>query len=337
MEASRPILIVIHGNGRGRARSFLPLLFDEILARPELKRRIRLHGTGMPPPSLDGFGAVVFFLSDPLAEYPACQAEALGISAAARKLGIRVVNPPEALNNTIKSRQSAIWRKAGLPCAAAEPAADAVAMRAVLDRVEYPIVLRFDPGHRQDGIFVCPSEAVALEFLPKVRFPAVALRFVDTRESWRRLQPQNVMARYFHKKRSMVFPNAVINNHIFFSSLPIVGSKTSTFTAAVQGKPPPDLDEMLETDIAYSLGPPEQPELMQAAVRALGLDIAALDYSTLADGRIVLWEANPSFALQHITQAPLHKERRLAERNPRYMQAMIDYLAQLAGLAEPVA
>lgn len=329
----KPVLIVAHGPGRGAKRTFLPWLLDEIATRPALRGLVQVHGTGTTPPALDGFAAIVFMLIEPIAQHPECEAEALALSAAARRQGIRVVNPPEALNNTIKSRQAEIWRKAGLPCAAAEPAADAAALREVLERVPYPIILRFDAGHVQQGMFVCPDQASALRFVSKVRFPAVVLQFVNTRPSWRRHQPDSVMARYFHKKRSMVFPGEVLNNHVYFSSIPVVGNRTCTFAAAERGEPVPDLEEMLEADIRYSFAPPERPKLMQAAVRALGLDVAAIDYSIFADGSVVLWEANASFALPYWSNGVLAEQRRLEERVPRYVHAMIRYLERLAGLA----
>jgi hypothetical protein len=205
-------------------------------------------------------------------------------------------------------------------------------LRAVIEHAEYPIVLRFDAGHWQRSMFVCGSKESALRALPKVRFPAAVLRFINTRASWRLQEPGSLMARYFHKKRTMVFPSAVINNHLYFSTVAVVGSRTSTFKSAVDGEPPQDIDEMIEADIRYSLSPPEHPDLMQAAVRALGLDSAAIDYSCFADGRVVLWEANPYFALPHWSQAMLPRRRRLAERNPRYVKAMIDDIARFTGM-----
>lgn len=329
----KPVLIVAHGPGRGAKRTFLPWLLEEIAARPELCGLVEVHGTGAPPPALDGFAAVVFMLIEPIGQYPECEAEALALSAAARRQGIRVINPPEALNNTIKSRQAQIWREAGLPCAAAEPAADAATLREVLERVSYPIVLRFDAGHVQQGMFVCADKQTALRFVPTVRFPAVVLQFVNTRASWQRRQPESMMARYFHKKRSMVFPDEVLNNHVYFSSIPVVGNRTCTFAAAERGEPVPNLEAMLAEDIGYSFAPPERPELMQAAVRALGLDVAAIDYSSFADGNVVLWEANASFALPYWSKGVLAHERRLEERVPRYVHAMIRYLERLSGSA----
>lgn len=324
------VLMVTHGQGRGRPRTFLPWLFSEIGAIPELAEQVRLFRTGTGMPRLDGFEAIVFLLHDPLEEYPACEEDARIIAVEARRRGIRLVNPPEALNNTRKSRQAELWRAAGLPCAWSEPAEDEAALRKIVARVQYPIIIRFDPGHRQDGIYVCPNQETALKVLGKVQYPAVALQFVNTRRSWERLHPESVMARHFHKKRIMVFPNAVINNHIFFSSMPIVGSRSSAFTHASLGQRVPDLDHMIAADITYSLSPPEAPRLMQAAVRALGLDIAAIDYSSFGNGKIVLWEANPSFALPHWSQARLPEARRLSERNPRYLKALLAYIAQLA-------
>lgn len=328
----RPVLIVCHGPDRGRVSTFLPLLLRSIRrGQPRLRRLLLLHATGMPPPSLAGIGAVLFMLGDPLDCYPQCAAEARAIAADARARGITVLNSPEGLENTSKARQSSIWRRAGLPCAGATPAENEDMLRSLLPQLSFPAILRFDKGHTQVGMFFCATIEEAEKCLPKLRYPAVALDYIDTRSSWKEAEPDSIFASYFHKKRSMVFPGAVFNNHIFFSSDPIVGSHSSTFAAAESGAAPPRIDEMIRADIDYSLSPPEQPDLMRAAVRALGLDLAAIDYSSLPDGRIVLWEANPYFDLPHRSKALLAASRQLELRNPRYIHALARDLGRLAG------
>jgi hypothetical protein len=97
----------------------------EALARrsPALAARVRIHETGAPAPSLDGVAAVVFWLADPLRErFPACFEEAVALAAEARRRGVPIVNPPESLSNTVKSRQARRWREAGFDTHQAPPA-----------------------------------------------------------------------------------------------------------------------------------------------------------------------------------------------------------------------
>ena len=58
--------------------------------------------------------------------------------------------------------------------------------------------------------------------------------------------------------------------------------------------------------------------------------MAALDYSTFADGRVIFWEANPFFALPPWSLGVLAEARRLDERVPRYPELMVSDLIQLA-------
>jgi hypothetical protein len=51
--------------------------------------------------------------------------------------------------------------------------------------------------------------------------------------------------------------------------------------------------DAVAADLEFAHGAPEHPVLMRRAASALGLDFAAFDYSTFADGSVVLWEANP--------------------------------------------
>ena len=113
------LLIVQHGPGRGRLYDFRRHVLEWLEAEaPGLWPRIRLHETGGPPPRLEGVRAVVFWLADPLRElYQADYAEAVVIADAVRASGGTLVNPPEALSNSIKSVQSRLWREAGIPCA----------------------------------------------------------------------------------------------------------------------------------------------------------------------------------------------------------------------------
>jgi hypothetical protein len=324
------IIIATHGAGRGRDSTFLPLLLQHIMEHwPALTDKIELWHTGTPRPALDGVRAIVFILADPLSHHSMCEGESRALAKTARDRGIRLFNPPDALNNTVKSRQAEIWNTAGLPCASGAAANNEAELRALLRSARYPVVLRSNDRHVQLGATVCEEESEALGFLATAEYPVAMIEFIDTRESWRRQQPGTVFATYFHKRRSMVFGSRVINNHIFFSEDPIVGGKTSTFLAAARGVKKPGMKEMLRIDFTYSRAPPEAPALMRAAMRALGLDVAAIDYSSRADGSIILWEANPFFHLPHWSEGLLGAPRRLQERVPRMLNEFVEELLAL--------
>jgi hypothetical protein len=326
------ILIVRHGPGRGREPTFLPLFLETVArTRPGLSKAIRVYETGAPMPSLDGVGVVAFFLGDPIFLYPDCEADAVRIAAAAHARGIRLLNRPRALNNTVKSRQAELWRRAGIPCAAGQTGENAEAVRAILQKSRFPVILRQDTEHAQRTMSVCASMEEAEKALKTLKFPAAVLEFVDTRESWRKADPESIYATYFHKKRSMVFGSTVINNHVYFASEPIVGKKTSTFKQIQRGKAPERARDTIAADIAFAWAPTEHEETIRNAVRVLGLHFAAIDFSTFADGSVILWEANPYFELKPVPECLLWKLRGLTDRNERYIDAMADGLAAAAG------
>lgn len=330
-------LIVAHGPGRGRATSYLDFLESTIASeRPDLNARVRIHRTGGPAPDLSGVGVVVFVLGDPLQTlYPQCFEEASDIHRRAAALGIRCLNPPAALNNTTKSRQAQLWRAAGIDCAHSQPLASEAEMRDFVRSCRWPQIVRFDHGHAQENAFVCRSRGQALQTINRMRFPAVAIEFIDVRSAWREADPTDLRAVYFHKKRAFVFGNSIVNGYLHFSWSPMVSSYTSSFFEATRrrgrwlgkvGIKPYKLKETIKADCDFAAAFPESPRQLLEAARALELDFAAIDYASFPDGRCVLWEANPFFGLAHWLRAPLWQARGLKARHLRICAAAIDQI-----------
>lgn len=181
------------------------------------------------------------------------------------------------------------------------------------------------------------SREEALAALGQMTYPGVALDFIDTRSPRGSARRSDLYARYFHKKRSFVFGPVVLNNHVFFSHEPIVGQGSSTFLAEMHWKKrlarkfgfrSADLDATLAEDFNYFSAAPEEPAQMVRAVQALGLSMAALDYSVADDGSIVFWEANPYFSLPtRDSQKLLPVERRWNERIDRFYDGFVDWMA----------
>lgn len=338
--AGGDLLIVRHGPGRGRTLEVLALVDACIEAkRPALRRRIRVHATGSARPSLESVGFVLFLLSDPLREhYPACFAEAVAIAHEARSRGARILNAPENLSNSVKSRQADLWRKAGLPCATARPIRSSADLEPAMAALGLPIILRSDDQHVQEGVRVCKRVRQVDEAKRTISFPAVALQLIDVRARWREARPHSVFARFHHKKRVMVYGDTLRNNHVFFSSSPIVGRATSTFQAdagrcarglRLMGIGRRRLQETVHADYEFFTSQPDCPEAMRAAMRALGIDMAAIDYSSLPDGNVILWEANPYVHLPPWRHAVLAEQRRIRERTDQHVEAIVSWFESL--------
>ena len=334
------VLLVRHGAGRGRFENYANAWIKAIAGRPGLAGRVLVHETGPgSEPSLDGISAVFFLMADPLKErYPDCYAQAARIADRAVAHGIRVVNPPDALSNTIKTVQARLWSAQRIPCAGCEPYTDRAAFEQAVARVAFPAIIRPDQLHAQQYTFLCHTREEALAISPdQLRFPGLVLEFVDSREGYARTAADSVWSRYYHRKRAYVFGDRVLAQAIYFSEGPIVAAETATFTryagaSAWQAVLLPFRRwdrETIRADVAFATGEADDPDLLRRSVHTLGLGFAAVDYARLADGRLVLWEANPhpSMPVWH-TQA-LSVPRGLRRRWNRLHRAALDFIADL--------
>lgn len=334
-EADGWVLVVRHGQGRGRMPDNHARLFARVARRfPETWNRVRLHVTGTPAPALEGARAVLFLLGDPLRElYPACYEEACAVAARARTLGIRVLNPPEALSSTVKSAQARAWADAGIPTPPAVRVESRDELAARARELGYPLIVRGDQCHAQLGMRVLtgardlaalPSHALPL---PAAVGPLEDVRWVD--HGHRASAPY---AWYYHKRRLLVLGDRIRTKHVLFATQPIVSAKTSIFHRTGRlAWLRPALRACVREDMAYWRRGEEHGALMRRALAVLGIDVAAVDYSTRADGSVVLWEANPYPYLPEEHDIALPSWRCAPERIRSYDEAIARFLGHLAG------
>jgi hypothetical protein len=337
----RLVLVVRHGRGRGRHPRYLQALLDDLeRRRPEVHRQLVIHETGADggAPSLDGFGAVVFWLADPLRErFPECFAEASVLADEGRARGLRLVNPPAALSNTVKSTQSRIWQEAGIPSPVQVGAGSPAELVAGAAGLEYPVIVRPDDEHAQRGLRICTTRGELEDAAATVAFPAVAASLVDSRAAFAETAPGTPFARYFHKKRAVVLGDRVIPNELFFSRSPIVASETCTFRKYAGRKSLPAVVSHLlpwdrrcvDADVEFADRGAVPSDVLLRAVHALELDVAAVDYADLAGGGTVIWEANPHFQLPPIDNMYLAGPRRVRRRYDALTDAFGDFFARL--------
>ena len=74
--------------------------------------------------------------------------------------------------------------------------------------------------------------------------------------------------------------------------------------------------------------------MLRDACRVLGLEVATVDYSTQANGEIVLWEANAFCTLETPEKFLLPEVRRYAERRRQTLDDVAHYLAGLVDEAK---
>jgi len=129
----------------------------------------------------------------------------------------------------------------------------------------------------------------------------------------------------------------VRTEHVFFSANPVVSADTCTFTRFHERRAwlhglsrllPRDRAAIRE-DVAYWRRGEEQRDLMLRAAGVLGFGFAAIDYSTRADGSVMLWEANPYPLLPPLAIVRLPRQRLGAERVESYHRSIGDFLVRL--------
>jgi hypothetical protein len=310
-----------------------------------LYRRIEYHYTGQPAPDLSKVSAVMFWLADPLREhYPDCYAEAKAIADDARERGIHIVNPPESLSNSIKSVQWSLWAEEDIPTPPQHRFEDHGSLAELLPQVTFPAFIRSDEHHTQANMFLVqgPGDVQNLSRVEDSEqlFPGTITPLVDTREGYREPASDTPWARYYHKKRALVCGEHVTPIHAYFSQEPIVGVHNSELEFYTRAKhdgfrarwaAKKHCAPCIQADIEYCSQEVAHADLMRRAVRALGLEFAAIDYATHADGTPVLWEANPYFVLPAWYQSVLARERRLKQRYRVINQAVRDFMNALPG------
>ena len=321
------ILFVVHGANRGRhsptGRAFL-----DVVKRtdPELAGRIVVHCTGGAAPPLNDVGLVVFWLGDPLAQkYPDCYAEAMVIAEVAASRHIPVLNHPQSLNRTSKSAQAAIWSAAGIPCAKAQLVETSSALSNAYEQLGGTCILRPDDEHAQRRVAIINSERDLEDAADSTGFPCVLIEIKDVRDAYRvaAIDPTSPYCQFHHKARAFVFGDDVKASHMLFSGDLIVGAGNCTFQKLrdLPGRIrrrlrlyPAWLQRQLQEDIDYFENEVSQANILIDAVRALGLDFAAVDYCIYPDGQLVVWEANPYFYLPPGTESVMSSERKAVQR-----------------------
>lgn len=307
-EKTAKVLIVVHGPGRGRRVSTGSALLDTVrYARPDLLDTLVIHRTGDRVPDLRDFNAVIFWLADPLRElYPLCYFDAATIAHEAERLGIRIFNPPAALSNTRKVYQARLWQNAGIPSARAWCVGSATALHEVLGYSERIILRARDQADYSAKLVVSPRDVSSVSFDADCAFTAV--EYIDIRREHRAMSAPlgTLYSRFHHKARAFVIGDQVWPSHLFFSKEPIVRMQHCLFEredrprrafARRLGFRTGLLQDIINADRSYFEQPPAHKDILCRAVRLLGLDFAAVDYSFRPDGSIILWEANPYFDL----------------------------------------
>jgi hypothetical protein len=309
-----------------------------------LASRLLMHETGQPLPSLAGVGLVLFWLGDPLRQkYPDCFAEAAAIARAAMRKGIPILNSPEGLSNTAKAVQSRIWAANGIPSARVNCIETPGQLTVAYSEMSSPCLLRGDETHAEHNIRTIRTMAEAEAATRAIALPAALVEVRDVRAEYRAAgaSPQDLYSRFHHKARAFVFRREVKASHLFFSRDLVVGLSNSLFAREersrrrllrTMGFRRKLFDALIAEDLHYYRSDLPYQDILVRSVAALGLDMAAVDYSIRPDGSPILWEANPYFSLPRGEDSVLCTERMAIGR----VNASLDWMAHCLWQALPV-
>jgi hypothetical protein len=286
------------------------------LETPTIGFRLRVYETGAPYPDMSSVAAVVFLLGDPLEElYPECHADAMRVYEDAQRRGLAVVNPPTVLGRYRKRDQAARWSALGLPTPPGGAYDNFDGLQSVLANADYPLLLRADADHCMTDIVRVKDRSSAGRLTSSdVPLPGIATPWVDVRRGYPTTGPDRIWGTLYHKMRVYVWGDEVVPDSLYFSRMPTVSLEASMFhqlwereqwarrylrirpmrrawSRLIQRRC--WVPDIYEREIEFCRAPVANEKVFKDAAEALGLGFVAFDYSTLADGTPMLWEANP--------------------------------------------
>ncbi len=224
--------------------------------------------------------------------------------------GIPVLNRVDRLGNAVKSRGAEIMRAVGVHTPRMAPILDRQEFTRTLLGLQLPLFVREDWGHSRNVFRVdAPAD---VERVPRETFERpVAIEIVDVRD------PRDGL---YRKYRYFAAGSVGVSHHLQISEDWITRGENRVITPATR-----------DEELRYLAQPDPHHELFQRARQALQLDMVAFDYGYAADGRMIVWEANPFPTIVFAT-------RRIVYRNPaihRTLLAIVRLYFAAAGLPIP--
>jgi len=196
--------------------------------------------------------------------------------------GIPVINRVDRLINATKSRGAKLMNAAGIQTARMAVIDNRREFESTLLGLRLPLFIREDWGHSRRMTRV--DTPAGLQNIRWRRFKRpLAVEIVDVRD------PHDGV---YRKYRYFALGELGICHHLQISREWITRGDNRTFTPQAQRE-----------ELDYISRPDPNHEALQTARKALGLDMAAFDYGYTADGRMIVWEANPFPHLEFSTRA----------------------------------
>lgn len=281
--------------------------------RPDIAARLRLARLTPVPPRLDDASLVITWLPDSLRDrFPRKYRWSQRLERRCRARSLPIVNPPSITSDGVKSCSLPIIGGTGVRVARAIPLRSAKARKTLLEQMQPPLIIREDLTHGggRNDLIEQPEQLRRVDW-SQFECP-VALEFIDVRS------PDGLYRKY----RYVLFGGRGIPRHLILSRDWFVHAEKR-----IEGK------DALAEELEYLNRDDPHHEALDRARRALRLDIVAFDYSIDRDGRLVVWEPNPTPTLW----APFNEDPRFDYQRPqmdRIYRELTAYLLERAGMKD---
>lgn len=253
----------------------------------------------------------VMWLQDPLEIWtPQGYILAELLAESYHRQGIPVINRPSISSMLRKSVAGPMISSAGFHVARMAPITLPTAFREDFGGLEFPFFVRDDRRHGSPMLLAhSPEEARGLP-LESFAFP-VAVEFINV------AHPRDGL---FRKYRYFACGDIGVPQHLQISSSWIVRGEQRIANAQTKSE-----------ELEYISEPDPHHGRFQTARRALGLDMAAFDYSYDLEGKVVVWEVNSFPHIKFGVSTTTYRNRAIH----RSIAAMVAMYLRRAGLKVP--
>jgi len=253
-----------------------PLFYEIIEEYLEADGRIKISSMSMFDPipyNLKTYNLCVPWLQDPCDDRPDVFGRALGLADLCAVVDVPVINHPDALPHSRKSKTARLLFAAGLDLRV--PRMDVLTEPARVRELPLPLFVREDAHHAADLFRVDSSDQITSDFLDRIAKmqEPIAVEYIETKRD-----------EFYRKYRYAVAGDTGVPMHLQMSREWITRGETAVFASS---------PEAVQAEKDFLAQPNDGCPVLHEAAKVLGFDFCAFDYSYDLDGRLVVWEVNP--------------------------------------------
>lgn len=308
----RFLLVQHHRHQRG----FYDVVLDWVAVNlPDELWRFDLRELPVRLPRDGGHVAMIPWLQDPVEDWSmTAWHQAMALTGQCDAAGISVINRVERLAQAGKACGARLMASCGLRAARTVRIDDVAAFRRDLGGLPLPLFVREDLGHGGPMLRANTADELRALDLSKLRNPT-AVELIDMPD------PRDGL---YRKYRYLVAGRLGMPLHLQITPNWVTRGGQRVFDDRTRD------EELAYVNTPHAALAPLHAQL-HAACQAMGLDFVAFDYGLDAQGRAVVWEANP-FPYLHFAK------RRMVYLNDAYHLSIVLMLAlyyERAGLPLP--